>query len=81
MAVASETRRAEVYRVHLKERKENFTRITLITKEFTSEKEALKCWEQMVRDNERDGVTLNKIVELQHYNTNGRCATLKEKHI
>lgn len=80
MAKNKEERR-EIYKVQLKERRNGFLRITVKEIECRTLGEAMLRWEELVLENERHGITLNKIVELQYYDLNGRCSTLKEKHI
>lgn len=70
----------EVYRVELKEFK-NGLRLPLLKKDFGTLPEAEAYYDELLLDNERGGIVLGKLVELQYFDINQRCATLREKHI
>lgn len=66
-----------IFRVYLKERKGNL-RIAITKKDFTTRSMAEKYFNDLLLDEKRTG---NKIIELQFFNSDGRCQTLKEIHI
>lgn len=70
----------EVYRVELKEFK-NGLRLPLIKKDFNTLPEAEAYYDELLLDNERGGIVLGKLVELQYFDINQRCSTLREKHV
>ena len=66
-----------IFRVYVKERKGNL-RLAISKKDFTTRSMAEKYFNDLLLDEERTG---NKIIELQFFDSNKRCETLKEIHI
>ena len=66
-----------IFRVYVKERRGNF-RIAISKKDFTTRSMAEKYFDDLLLDEKRTG---NKIIELQFFNSDRRCETLKEVHI
>ena len=71
-----------VYRVSLKERKDDLRRLPLIEKDYESSSGAIKMYEDLVAEySHKQGEHRKLIVEMQFIDSSGWTSTLKEIHI